>query len=49
MARINDDTDERPANDERPDHDARDDLNIAYAHHRRIEEMVDIVRYCLQS
>lgn len=40
--------DERPA-DERADHDARDDLDIAYARHRRVEELIDIVRYCLEA
>jgi diadenylate cyclase len=44
-----DDTGGRRVGDERPDHEARDGLDIAYAHHRRIEEMVDIVRYCLEA
>ena len=40
--------DERPAYDEHAG-DTRDDLTIAYAHHRRVEELIDIVRYCLES
>ena len=40
--------DERPVHDERADRE-RDELTIAYAHHRRVEELVDIVRYCLEA
>ncbi|WP_256686892.1 hypothetical protein [Halococcus qingdaonensis] len=37
-----------PMAGERTDDD-RDELDIAYAHHRRVEEMVDIVRFCLEA
>lgn len=32
--------------DEQPVHD---DLDITYAHHRRVEELLDSVRYCLEA
>jgi diadenylate cyclase len=40
---------ENSRDDERPDRDAHGDLDIAYAHHPRVEELLDIVRYCLEA
>lgn len=41
------DHEQKDANTEPIDHD--EELNIAYAGHQRIEEMIDTVRYCLEG